>query len=280
MRFRYFFVAAALLSGITWLLLENFRRDGSFCIECAFVEIVFILLVTFDQKWIVLAAFIIWLAVSIAGSRRRFALVGIVLASWVAMHVLNLVSAIADWPALVFRVCWTALLLLALTAPFLRRWRELAIFGATLLFTFSTFFLVSEMAEPVVLPNRWLQETGFRIYASRLIQSVPLDEFLSSCKLVDYSEDADTKQQVGECSNGLRTTPWFNVVMIYDPSGQLSLPAIQRTLAWRLAVLHLPAGRYFVDYGASTHLFGNFYLILAPGALALRLIQSPFDRFG
>jgi hypothetical protein len=151
----------------------------------------------------------------------------------------------------------------ALTAPFRHRWRELAILLLTLFFTFSAFvgaFLGPEKGG--ILPNRWLQETGFRIYASHLIRSTPPEEFLSRCKLVDYIEEDGGKQQVGGCYDGLRSTVWFRLLVIYDPSGQLAWPAIERTLAWRLAVLHLPDGRSFVHDDDVRHLVGNFYWFL------------------
>ena len=193
----------------------------------------------------------------------------VVLAIWLAMHLLNFVSDIADWPVDLFKVCWLALFFLALAAPFCRRWREFAISCLTLLFTFNTFVLVFLVPERgVVLPNRWLQETGFRIYAPHLIPAVPHEQFLSRCKLVDYSEEDGTRQQVGECGDGLRSTLSFQITVIHDPSGQLAWPAIQRTLAWRLAVLHLPNGRFFVHGDLAKHLVGNFYWILAPPDLS------------
>jgi len=117
-----------------------------------------------------------------------------------------------------------------------------------------------------VFSNRWLQETGFRIYASHLIRSIPLDEFLSRCKLVNYVEEDGTNHQVGECDKDFRSSPWFENIVIYDPSGQSIWPPLERTLAWRLAILHLPTGSYLVHNDVASHLVGAFYWILTPNA--------------
>ena len=116
--------------------------------------------------------------------------------------------------------------------------------------------------------KRWLQEMGFRIYASHLIRSTRLEELLSRCKLVDYVEQDGATRQLGECGNGLRSTLSFRISMAHDPSAQFTLPAIQRTLAWRLAVLHLPNGRFFVHDDIAKHLDGSFYWVLAPPDLS------------
>jgi hypothetical protein len=219
-----------------------------------------------SQKWTTLAALSLLLVGSIVGERWRYLLAGVVLASWLAMHLLNYVSGTADWFVDLFKVCWLALFFLAWTALFHSRWRELAISGPTLLITFVAFGGVLLGPEKGgLLPNQWLQETGFRIYASHLISSAPVEEFLSKCKLVDYAEEDGTRQQIGECDKGFRSTLWFSITVIYDPTGQLAGSAIHRTLAWRLAVLHLPNGRFFVHDDIAEHLVGSFYWILVPG---------------
>ena len=194
--------------------------------------------------------------------RWKGLLVVMTLASWLAMHLLNYVSRIAVWPVGLFKACWLALFALALAAVFRRRWRNLAIACLVLFNTFSAFALVLLVPEPVVFPSRWLQETGFHIYASHLIRSAPLDEFLSNCKLVEYTGEDNTRRKIGECNKGLRSTVWFRLLVIYDPSGQSAWPAVRRTLAWRLAVLHLPEGSSFVHEDDVLPLVGDFYWFL------------------
>jgi hypothetical protein len=246
-------------------LLEYAPRfsEGSLCVGCIFIVIVLTLSALISQTWIAFAAISLLLVGSIVGERWRYLLVVVALASWLAMHLLNYVSDIAYWFVDLFKVSWLALFLLALAALFRRRWRELAISGLTLSVTFVAFVgVLLGPEEAGVLPNRWLQETGFRVYASHLIRTTPLEEFLSRCKLVDYVEENGARQQVGGCYDGLRSTVWFRIIVIYDPSGQIAWPAIQRTLAWRLAVLHLPDGRPFVHDDDVRHLVGNFYWFL------------------
>ena len=268
--FKYLLISAAFLSLVASFLLEYVPRlpDGSFCFGCVFLVIVLTLSALIDQKWIVLAALSVRIIVSFLGGRWKYLLLAIPLASWLAMHLLNYVSGIAGWLVNPFKVCWLALFFLALTASLHRRWRDLASCCLTLFITFSAF--VGVLLGPErggLLPNNWLQDAGFRIYASHLIRSTPLEEFLSKCKLVDYLEEDGTSRQVGECNTNLRSTLWFAIIVIYDPSGQLSWPPIQRTLAWRLAVLHLPNGKIFVHDDFASHLAGKFYWMSIPGPL-------------
>jgi len=269
-RFKYLFIFAALLSLVASLLLEYVPRlpDGSFCFGCVFLVVVITLSALIGQMWTVLAALSVWIIVSFFGGRWRYLLAALTLASWLAMHLLNYVSGIADWLVDPFKVCWLALFFLALAAPFHTRWRNLASCCLTLFITFSAF--VGVLLGPErggLLPNNRLQADGFRIYASHLIRSTPLEEFLSKCKLVDYLEEDGTRGQVGECNKNLRSTLWFAIIVIYDPSGQLSWPPIQRTLAWRLAVLHLLNGKFFVHEDVASHLAGSFYWMRIPGPL-------------
>jgi hypothetical protein len=267
-RSKYLLVMAALLGWVASLEYVPRFPDGPLCIGCVLIVVVLILSAFISQKWITLAALSFLLIGSIVGPRWRYLLVVGTLTSWLAMHLLNYVSSMASWPIDLFKVCWLALFFLALVLPFRRRWYALAISCLALFVTFGAFVDVFLGPEGGVLPNRWLQETGFRIYGSHLIRSAPLEEFLSRCKLVDYIEEDSTKQQVGECGDGLRSTLWFQITVIYDPSGQVARPAIQRTLAWRLAVLHLPTGSFFVHDDVASYLDGNFYWILAPPDLS------------
>lgn len=263
-RFRYRLVLVALLSWAAWLLLEHVPRssNGSLCLGCIFIVVVLTLSAFISHKLTALAAFSLLLVGSIVGERWRYLLVVAALASWLAMHLLNYVSGAAGWFVDLFKVCWLALLFSALTATFFRRWREFAIYCLTLFFTFDALFRTSLVPEPVILPNLWLQEAGFRVYSSHLIESMPPETFLSRCELVDYIDEDGTKQQVGECDRGLRSTVWFRLLLIYDPSRQVAWPAARRTLAWRLAVLHLPEGRSFLHEDDARHLVGNFYWVL------------------
>ena len=221
-----------------------------------------------EQKWIVLAALSLAVAGAMVRARRRYLLIIVGLALWLAINLLNLVVRV-DWLEDVFEACWLALLCLALVAPYHRRWRELAFSCAALLIGFNAFaFLV--LASPGrggLLPNSWLQEAGFHLYASYLIRPMPSEQFLSKCQLYDYMEEDGTKQQVGLCDDGLRSMMNFKMALLYDPSGQLGLPPIQRTLAWRLAMLHLPDMRPFIHDDRARHLVGNFYWVVARGFL-------------
>lgn len=263
-RWGCFSAVAALLVGAILLLLEYFPwfSVGSLSVGYVFILFVQIISALSDQKWVVLAAISVALVTWRAGCRWQYLLIVTTLANWTAMHLLNYVSHVAVWSIEVFKVCWIALLLLALTAPFFRKWHDLAISCLALFFTLETFLLISLVPEPVVLPSRWLQEIGFGIYASHLIRSKPPGEFLSGCKLVDYAEEDGTRRQVGVCNKDLRSTVWFRLLVIYDPSRQIARPAIQRTLPWRLAVLRLPDGRSFVHGDGATHLDGSFYWLL------------------
>jgi len=269
-RWKYVLIVVALSICVASLLLEYVPRfsDGSLLLGYTFIVIVLTVSAFITQKWTALAAFLLLLVGSIVGASWRYLLVVVALATWLAMHLLNYVSNFADWLVDLFKVCWLAVFFLALAAPFFRRWRELAISCLTLFITFGAFagaFLGPE--EGGLMSNEWLQEAGFRIHASHLIPATSPGEFLSTCKLVDYVEEDGTKQQVGECDKGFRSTLWFRIIVASDPSGQSAWPAIRRTLAWRLAVLHLPNGPFFVHDDVAKHLFGNFYWILVPGPL-------------
>ena len=273
MRSKYLLMTVALLSGVVSLLLGCVplfsEWSGDVVLAGIFIVTILTISALISQKWTVLAALFLALVVSIAGKCWRYILVVAVLANWIVIHILNYVSGIGDWFADLFKVCWLGLFVLALGAPFFRRWREFAAYCLTLVITFSAFTVVLFAPEKGgILPNRWLQEAGFRIYASYLISSMPPEEFISRCKLVDFVEEDGARRRIGECSEGFRSTLWFRIVVIHDPSGQLALPAIQRTLEWRLVVLHLSNGRFFVHDDVARHLDGSFYWIVAPPDLS------------
>ncbi len=54
---------------------------------------------------------------------------------------------------------------------------------------------------------------------------------------------------------------WWDLLKDWTPPTYPTLagPAVQRTLAWRLAVLDLPDGRSFVHDDEAKHLVGDFY---------------------
>lgn len=263
-RFGHILVVIALL-GWTGSLLSGLASGPyagwpSLDIVSILIEIV-MLSVSIVHSWSIVAT--LGLAVLVLYfDRGKGLLVVMTLASWLAMHLLNYVSYIAVWPMGLFKVCWLALFAVALTALFRRQWRDLAFTILVLFNTFGDFALAHLAHEPVVFPNRWLQETGFHIYASHLIRSAPLDEFLSNCKLVEYTGEDNARRKIGECNKSLRSTVWFRLLVIYDPSGESAWPAARRTLAWRLAVLHLPEGSSFVHEDDLVPLVGDFFWFL------------------
>lgn len=192
-------------------------------------------------------------------TRWKYILVVVVLVSRLAELSLCYVWDISDWCWYLFTVDWLVLLFVALLSLFRLRWRELAILSLVLVVTAAPAFRVGE--EPIA----WLQEGVFRLYALYRIRSVPLDQFLSTCKLVDYAAGDGSKGKVGEC-DGFRSTMWFRPCVIYDPTGQFALPPERRTRAWRSTVeFDLSAGRFLaVNDHDDARIFGNFYFVLIP----------------
>jgi hypothetical protein len=263
----YYLLLIALLGWTVSNLLDARLSDVQvYAVALFAVPYIFLPLALFSQKWWVLTASFLLSAASIRISRLRYLPVVIALASWLLMHLLNFVTHLSKWLVDLFCASWISLLVLALVAPFFRWWRELSVTILALLNTLFLFLGISAIPEPIVLPNRWLQETGFRIYATHLIRSMPLDEFLSRCKLVDYAEEDGTKHQVGECDKDFRSSPWFENIVIYDPSGQSVWPPTERTLAWRLAIRSLPIGSYLVHDDVASRLVGDFFWVLTPNA--------------
>ncbi|MGC1561396.1 MAG: hypothetical protein WA820_16305 [Bradyrhizobium sp.] len=263
----YYLFVIALLGWMVSNLLDARLSDVQlYAVALVAIPYIFLPLALFSQKWWVLTASFLLSAASIRISRLRYLPIVIALASWLLMHLLNFVTHLSEWLVDLFCASWISLLVLALVAPFFRWWREFSVTILALLNTLFLFLGISATPEPIVLPNRWLQETGFRIYATRLIHSMPLDEFLSRCRLVDYVEEDGTKHQVGECDRDFRSSPWFENIVIYDPSGQSVWPPTERTLAWRLAIRRLPVGSYLVHDDVASHLVGNFFWVLTPNA--------------
>lgn len=191
-------------------------------------------------------------------TRWKYRLVAVVLVSRLVELSLYYVSEISDGSWYLFTGGWFVMLLLALRSLFRLRWRELVIYSLVLVVTASPTFRIGD--EPIA----GLQEGAARLYALYRIRSVPLDQFLSTCKLIDYTESDGSKGKVGEC-HGFRSTVWFRPSVIYDPTGQFALPPKSRTRAWRWAVWDLSAGAFLAanDHD-DAHIFGNFYFVLIP----------------
>lgn len=205
------------------------------------------------------------IALGFAGARWRYVLVTVMLVTWLAMHLLNYISDFADRLVDVFEVCWLALFFLALAAPFRRRWRELAVYVLAVGFTVLPFWAVLVVPERGInLPDRWLQEMGLRIYVSYLSASARQQELLAKCTFVEYTSEDGAKRKIGECGDPLRTASDFWLMVVYDPSGELALPTVERTIAWRLAVRKLPNGSAFISSERSGRIGGgDLYWILA-----------------
>jgi hypothetical protein len=182
------------------------------------------------------------------------------------MHLLNYVWNFADRLLDVFEVCWLALFFLALAAPFRRRWRELAVYVLALGFTTAAFWAVLIVPERAInLPNRWLQEIGLRIYASYLSAPARQQELLAKCTFVEYTGEDGAKRKIGECGDPLRTASDFWIQAVYDPSGELTLPVVERTIAWRPAVRKLPNGSSFIYSEPCGRIGGDLYWIVGDG---------------
>jgi hypothetical protein len=117
-----------------------------------------------------------------------------------------------------------------------------------------------------------IQDGIFRLYAVHLIRSEPREAFLSKCKLIDYVDDAGVRQQIGRCDQGFRSTPWYDISVIYDTSREFALPGYRRKTTWRLAVKGFTGegkplgkgvilGEELAGIRAGHRLIGNFYYI-------------------
>lgn len=172
----------------------------------------------------------------------KYLLVAATLATWVVDQLLMFVPDVWEWHEFVFGGCFAIVVLSALWALIRRCWHRLAIFCLPLV-------VISFFAQA----NKWLQATGFRIYAS------PIEHYLSGCRLVDFVEDGK-KQRVGECE-GIPTSGITWNTVIYDTTGQLVLPRVQRTHEWKSAVGMLSSPDVYIETeGRASHLFGDFYV--------------------
>lgn len=183
----------------------------------------------------------------------KYLLIAATFANWLVVELLADVSRYADWPLLyISGGLALALVILALWALLRRNLRE--------------FAMLALVPCVIALPGigygglaHWIRATGFSLYAS------PVETYLSRCKLFDFSDDDGTQQKVGQCPSIPQS---FNsrLAIIYDTTGQLDLPAEQRTRAWKSTVgWHLSAGEFLAEEDhAEAHILGKFYSVLVP----------------
>jgi hypothetical protein len=173
----------------------------------------------------------------------KYPLVAITLVSWAAGQLLMSFPHVWEWQGFFFAGCILDVFLSALWALIRRRWYTLAILCLPLV----AICVVTQA-------SKWLQATGFRVYAS------PIEQSLSGCRLVAFVEDG-RKQRVGECE-GIPTSGITWSCVIYDTSGQLVLPRAQRTREWKSAVGMLSSPDVYIETeGRASRLVGDFYII-------------------
>jgi hypothetical protein len=176
----------------------------------------------------------------------KYGLVVVTLASlYGGLFLHYLWRSLSDWLTDITGVCLLAILFFSLRALFQRRWKEFAIFSATLVIAFLPGLGVKGHAD-------WLFAEGFRIHAS------PSEEYLSRCKLIEFVEKG-TKQTVGECeSHGLYSG--YAHTVIYDTTGELLLPVSHRTQDWQHAMSEFYSEEVLnSSEGRTRHIFGDFY---------------------
>jgi hypothetical protein len=152
---------------------------------------------------------------------------------------------LSEWLTDLTLLCLLAILVFSLNALFRRRWKEFAIFSATLVVAFLPGFGVTR-------PVDWLYAEGFRIHAS------PLEDYLSGCRLIEFIEKG-TRQTVGMCeSHGLYSG--YAHTVIYDTAGELVRPVSHRTQDWQRAMSAFFSEQVLNSPEARTrHIFGDFY---------------------
>ncbi len=151
----------------------------------------------------------------------------------------------AEWIIYITWACALAVVFFSISALFRRRWKELAIFSATLVIAFLPAFGVGWHLE-------WLLGEGFRLHAS------PVEQYLSQCKLVEFVENG-IKQTAGQCeSHGIYSG--YARTVIYDTTGELLKPVSQRTPEWRHAMDEFYSEEVLASSEDRTrHIFGDFY---------------------
>jgi hypothetical protein len=192
-----------------------------------------------------------------------YSLAAVVLISRLVQWTLYDITRVSDWCWYIFTVGWFVLFFLALWGLIRLRWRAFAICALVLITTFPP--ALNYGAEPI----SQFQGEVYRLYALYRIRAVPLEEFVSQCKLIDYVEDDGTRQQIGQCNQVGRGTFWHHFTLIYDPTGQFALPGYRRTTAWRLAVqgwtgsgsqgASFHPGAFVAGTNRGQHVVGSFY---------------------
>ncbi len=194
----------------------------------------------------------------------KYLLVAVVLVSRIVELSLYYVSGISDWCWYLFTGGWFLLLFFALWSLLRLRWRKQMILSLVL---FTTALPAINIGTEYITR---FQDEVFRFYALHLIRAVPLEAFLAKCRPINYVDDEGNDQQVGQCDEGLRSIPRLYLSLIYDPSGQFSLPGYRRSTTWRLAVQGwtgpgpraapgLRFGSVLAGTNGRAHLVGNFY---------------------
>jgi hypothetical protein len=179
-------------------------------------------------------------------ARWKYLLIVIALGSVIVDQYFRFVSDVASRFSDLALVCLLSLIVIALVALVRRRWRDLATISLGVL----AVLLVNRMTEN-------LAEIGFRVHAG------PLQEHLSTCRLIEFVDDDGAKQQVGRCK-GFRFTSLSMLTVIYDTTGQFELPSDRRTAAWKSAVAKLPAGSYLRKNEGASRISGDFFSIVIP----------------
>ena len=130
-----------------------------------------------------------------------------------------------------------------------RDWKPLAVLSVAWVWVLLAFL------GPMDEFRYWLEVQGFRIHAS------PLNDYLSTCRLTEFVQKG-VRQTVGECeASGVVYGPVATVVF-YDTTGELALPAAQRSAEWRDAMWHYPPKAVLRDgEHRAVLLFGNFYRV-------------------
>ena len=161
--------------------------------------------------------------------RWTYHLIVIVLVSRIVQLLLYETSDISDWCWYLFTYGWFVLLFFALLNLVRFRWRQ---------FLIASPVLVATALPAINIGIGYIQpiQDGIVRLSVHLIRSEPREAFLARCKLIDYVDDAGARQQIGRCDQGFRSTPWYDISVIYDTSGEFALPGYRRTTTWRLAV--------------------------------------------
>ena len=155
------------------------------------------------------------------------------------------VWAPVQWIAVAAGGCWILLAIMAPLAAFRRKWLAAAL-------GLLPVILIALPIVGVTKPLAWVQTTGFRIHIT------PVDEYLSTCRLLTISEN-NRLQQIGRC----RSLPRWDksrIDIVYDTTGSLLGPADQASPESKAALIKL----YGAEAPAIPHgvrITGNFYAV-------------------